>query len=373
MMGKDKGSEITVIGLGGAGCNTINRLSQFNLPNVKLVAANTDLQSLNATDANEKILIGPRVTKGLGSGGNDQIGREAAEESFREIFRSLQGAEIAFLTAGMGGGTGSGAIEITARIAKSMNIKTIAIVTLPFSFESGCRTIRAREATLRLQGFSDTLITIPNDKLIEMAAFDLPFKTALAISDEYLINSIQSISALVQAKGLLNVDMSHVSRALSQRGGTYISMGICGGKKRAVQAIDIALNHPLIQKVSLQDARFVILQLTGLLSINEIEAAMNHLHTILPEETEIIPAFDPTDIGSGKVRAIILATGVGAFSIPEFGVEFKDRQTDVPLTKPVNEQMVDHFQYSPVDMDMDDYEVPAFIRKGYNLQESQVH
>ena len=360
-----------VVGLGGAGCNTINRLFSLSIPNICLIAANTDSQSLQRIKAHKIILLGPKLTNGRGTGGDYRIGRQAAEESFREIFHALESMEIVFLTAGMGGGTGSGAIEIAARVAQSMNIRTISVVTLPFSFESSQRAMRAREATIALQVFSDTLITIPNDKLIEMATHETPLGIALAISDDYLTKSIQAISTLIHGKGLLNIDMSHITRALSQKGGTYISMGTSSGKNRANKAIDIALNHPLIENISLKESSSVILQLAGALSIKETETAMNYLKKHLPKNSEIIPALDTNDLGEGKVQATILATGVGSFSIPDLSNEF-DNETIPALPEEMGiEENDSRFVFTSSEQDPTDYEVPAFIRKGYNLQKSQ--
>lgn len=366
-------STIAVMGLGGAGCNTIHRLFNSGISNVKFVAANTDIQSMQAVMAHEKIFLGKNLTRGLGAGGDDQIGRKAAEENFREIIASLRGSEVVFLTAGMGGGTGSGAIEIAARIARSLDIRTISVVTLPFSFESGQRTMRAREAVLRLQSFTDTLITIPNDKLIEIANIEMPLKTAFAISDDYLIKSIQAITSLIQANGLINVDISHVLRALDQTGGSYISIGYGNNKNRSIKAIHSALNHPLIEKVSLQNAKFVILKLTGNLSLEEIRFAMQYMKKTLPENAELIPSFEPSDERDEQVQAIVLATGVGAFSVPELHEEFKGQRISKEEPRLEEAEGREIFHYVPADGDGLDFDIPAFIRKGYNLQVNQVH
>jgi len=364
--------KICVIGLGGAGCNTVNRLINLSIPGVNLIAANTDIQSLQRVKAHKKILLGSKFTNGRGAGGDYRIGRKAAEESFREIYRAIDGKEIVFLTAGMGGGTGSGAIEIAARIAQSMDIHTISVVTLPFSFESSQRTMRAREAAIALQAFSDTLITIPNDKLFELATPETSLEAALAISDDYLTKSIQAISSLVQGKGLLNIDMSHILRALSRKGGTYISIGNSSGKNRVKKAIDVALKHPLLENISLKESNSVILQLAGKLTIKETESAMNYLKSYLSVATEIIPAFDPTDLGKGQIQATILATGVGAYSISDISQEFKKQALPVPAEETDIDKLEKQFAFTPANQDIDNYEIPAFIRKGYNLQKSQL-
>jgi len=216
---------IKVIGLGGAGCNTINHLMELNLPGIECIAANTDVQVLQQSQAPTRIQLGPILTRGLGSGGDPQIGESSAEESYQELDAALRGADMVFPTAGMGGGTGTGSISIAARLAHSLDAVVISIVSTPFSFESGKRQINAREGIARLRPYSDTLIVVPNDRLLQVAPLDLPMEMAFRLSDDVLRQAIQSISELVTQTGLINIDFAHIIRIMRLGGGAYIAIG----------------------------------------------------------------------------------------------------------------------------------------------------
>ncbi|MDP2991561.1 MAG: cell division protein FtsZ, partial [Kiritimatiellota bacterium] len=308
---------ITVIGLGGGGCNTINRLSSLRLPGIRLVAANTDALALNACSADERILLGLNLTRGLGSGGDAEVGQQAAEESFRELIGAIKGTDMLFLTAGMGGGTGSGAIQIAARIAKSLGVLTIAIVTTPFSFESGLRAHTAREATARLRQFVDTLITIPNDRLIGLTSRDTTLRNAFALADDLLIKGIQSISGMIHSSGLLNVDFSHILRLMRQVGGCYISTGVGSGADKASAALRSALRHPLLEEIPLQNAKGMVVKFSGTLSLAEIQDAMKYLKESVSPDAELITAMEEDNLLKNQVQVMVLVTGIGAIPVQE--------------------------------------------------------
>jgi cell division protein FtsZ len=210
---------IKVIGLGGGGSNAINRMIELGFSGVEFIAANTDAQTLKTSLAPTKIQLGSKLTRGLGAGGNPGIGEAAAEESYRELNQALAGADMVFLTAGMGGGTGTGAIPIAARVARSLGAVTVAVVTTPFMFEIGKRQVNAREGLAKLRPFTDTLITIPNDRLLKVAPRDLPLEMAFRLADDVLRQGIQGISELITETGVINVDFSHIRNIMQSGGG----------------------------------------------------------------------------------------------------------------------------------------------------------
>jgi cell division protein FtsZ len=367
------GPRIVVLGLGGAGCNTIARLCSLRIPGVELIAANTDRQCLNANPAQNKILLGADLTRGLGSGGNPQTGQAAAEQSYHELISAMRGCDLLFLTAGMGGGTGSGAIEIAARIAKSLDIPSMSFVTVPFTFEAGRRQQNALEAIARLRPFTDTLVTIPNDRLISLAGMDAPLQTAFGLSDDILIRGIQGLSEMLGTPGLLDVDFSHILRLIKNGGGTFISIGSGKGEARAIHAIEAALSHPLLEDVQIQHAQGMIVKFSGSITINEVQEAMRYLQSRTDPDAEIIPALDVQERNDDEVMVTLLATGIGATAI-EYApgmVEIPAHDAAPQLDPQIASLPLDFSAHSfdSADKDMEDLEVPAFIRRGYNQLE----
>ena len=357
---------ITVLGLGGGGCNTVNRLSSLRLPGIRLVGANTDALALNACTADERILLGKDLTRGLGSGGDPEVGRQAAEENFRDLISAIKGTGMIFLTAGMGGGTGSGAIQIAARIAKSLGVLTIAIVTTPFSFESGMRSQTARESTAQLRTFVDTLITIPNDRLIGLTTRDTTLRSAFALSDDLLIKGIQSISGMIHSSGLLNVDFSHILRLMRQEGGCYISTGFANGINKVTAALRSALNHPLLEEIPLQNAKGMVIKFSGALSLEEVQDAMKYLKGNVSPDAEVITALEENNLLQDQVQVMVLVTGIGAIAVQNQGLSKLEiaEQLSAEIAEPAPKSMI--AGYTPADATPDDLEVPAFIRRGYN-------
>jgi cell division protein FtsZ len=362
---------IKVLGLGGGGCNTVNRLSLLEIPGISLAVANTDAQALTALRVEEKIGLGTSLTRGMGSGGDPVIGRRAAEESFRELIECIKGADLLFLTAGMGGGTGSGAIEIAARIARSLGIMTIAVVTLPFSFESGRRSYHALEAVAHVRPYTDTLITIPNDRLLKLADNRTTLSAAFSLADDLLIKSIQGLSSIIRSEGTLSVDISHVLRLMKQEGGSYISIGAGSGDNRVIEALDRALRHPLLEEISITDAAGMIVKLAGQVSVWEIQTALEYLKTQTSDEIEIITAISENNLlaSEGKVQAMVMVTGIG-------GVELMDTSIfEEPNLKKVGKYVEEAIPvsgsfplsgYIPSDPTPDEMEIPAFLRNSYH-------
>lgn len=360
--------KIKIIGLGGSGCNTISRLSALGLDGVELIAANTDSCTLANCGANKTILLGQNITFGHGAGGDPQMGKNAAEDSYKVIIDSIQGADLLFLTAGLGGGTGSGAIEIAARIASSLDILTISIVTLPFSFESGRRKNTAFAATIDLQPFTNTLITIPNDRLMGIAATDTPIKTALGMSDDILIKAIQGISEILNNQGLINIDFSHISKLMKLNGGTFISIGFGAGNERVVKAIQDALSHPLLEPAPINQAQGIIIKLTGGIKIDEIDLAVAYLKEKAPKDVEIMPVIEQKEFSSGQLMVSLMLTGMGAIPL-SYPQQIEIDPVKVPQTKKEKNGHEENLVYSKTLEDFEDeLEVPAFLRKGYNLK-----
>ena len=359
--------KIKVIGLGGSGCSTVNRLASLRIPGVQLIAANTDLQTLNLISADQKLLLGPTLTNGKGAGGNAGIGQKAAEESYRELISLIQDADLVFLTAGLGGGTGSGAIQIAARMARSMEILTISIVTLPFSFEASIRQQNAREAAAKLQPFTNTMITIPNDQILKIAPQDTSMKIALGMADDILIKGILGISELVCRPGLMDVDMSHLMRMMRMGGGCFISTGSAQGQHAAVQALQSALTNPLLENVHTQQASGVVIKLSGHPTIEDLNQSIAYLKECTSKNTEIIPAISEDNHLEDGIHVTLLVTGVGATSIEKPIIPGQPDQTGgfEPQPEPFKiENSKDHY---PDGSTMEDLEMPAFLRKGYNL------
>lgn len=305
---------LKVLGLGGGGSNAINRMIELGLSGVDYIAANSDAQALKSSLAPVKIQLGPRLTRGLGAGGDPKIGEAAAEESYREINAALSGADMVFLTAGMGGGTGTGSISIAARVARAIGAVTVAIVTTPFSFEVGRRQKNAREGLTNLRPYTDTLITVPNDRLLQIARPDLPLELAFRLADDVLRQGIQGITELITQPGLINVDFAHVRQLMMLGGGSLLSIGFGEGPGKAMQAIEHALHHPLLETINLENATGIIANFTGGtdLTFVEVTEALSHLQERTNNHADIIPGVISNDCMEGRVQVILVITGLGA-------------------------------------------------------------
>lgn len=384
---------LKVMGLGGGGCNAINRMIELGIKGVEFIAANTDHQALKNSLADTKIHLGPRCTKGLGAGGNPEIGTAAAKESSREIAEALQGADMVFLTAGMGGGTGTGAIPIAAQVARALGTVTVAIVTTPFSFEMGKRQRNAATGLAQLRQHTDTLITVPNDKLLYVAPKDLPMETAFRLADDVLRQGIQGIAELITQPGLINVDFAHVRRLMQMGGGSMMAIGQGQGYGKAREAIDQALHHPLLDTVSLDSAAGIIANFTGGhdLTFFEVMDAMTYLQSQTGGQAEIIPGIIYDDSLGDRVQSILIITGLGGTPIDQaFTHPAKQPDSTPAPVRPITAANVDSlFQPSPastrsielsIDFPQNDeaessqalnFDLPAFMRRrAHNSHES---
>lgn len=317
---------IKILGLGGGGSNAVNRLIELGLQDVEFIAANTDVQALNQSLAPKKIQLGPRLTRGLGAGGNPKVGEAAAEESYRELAAVLNGADIVFLTAGMGGGTGTGSIPVAARVARAIGAVTVAVVTTPFSFELGRRQQNAREGLARLQPHTDTLITVPNDRLLQVAPRNLTLDLAFHLADDVLRQGIQGIAELITQPGLINIDFAHIRQVIQMGGGALMSIGIGEGENKASKAIEQALHHPLLDSISIEGATGIIANFTAgsNLSFIEVAEALDHLQEMTHHQADIIPGVISDVRMEDRAQVILVITGLGATPV----------ETALPVHKP---------------------------------------
>jgi cell division protein FtsZ len=305
-----KKTQIKVVGCGGAGNNTLTRMSEVGIVGTETIAINTDAQDLLYTDADVKILIGKEVTGGLGAGANPMLGMEAARETKDEIKKALRGADLVFLTCGLGGGTGTGSIPVVADIAKKMGALTVAIVTLPFTMEGKQRMDNAKDGLANLEGIVDTLIAIPNDRLLEIVP-DVSIMTAFRIADEILVNAVKGIAELVTKPGLVNLDFADVRAIMGQGGLAMIGVGESDTENRAFEAVERALNNPLIT-IDIEGATGALVNVTGgeTVTIREAQQIVEAVATRLSPEAKIIWGAQVEDSLGERVRALLVVTGV---------------------------------------------------------------
>ncbi len=369
---------IKVVGLGGGGGNAVARMMEFGVHGVDFIVANTDFQALNQNPAPYKIQLGPATTRGLGAGGKPEIGRAAAKESARQIADTLHGADMVFLTAGMGGGTGTGAIPVVAEISRYLGIVTIAVVTTPFSFELGRRRLNATEGLALLNQYTHTLITIPNDRLLEVVPKNQPITVAFHMADDVLRQAIQGITELVTQTGLINVDFAHVRRMLLMGGGALMSMGHGSGENKAVAAIEQALNHPLLESVSLEHASGLIINFSGGqdLTLFEVDEAIKYIQKQCNPDVDIVMGVMNSERMSNRVQVILVITGIGGTTLEEaFSIPHKSNQAKAisnpaqPLyqaSNPPSPSWVAPSAPLPT-LDPNNLNVPAFLRRRARL------
>ncbi len=368
------GAVIKVVGCGGAGGNTLAKMIG-NVKGVSFIAINTDIQALSMTGAEEKINIGKGTTKGLGAGANPEIGRQAAEESSEEIRKALEGSDLVFITAGMGGGTGTGSAPVVAEIAKELGCLTVAVVTKPFSFEGAKRRKQSIEGLKDLKECVDTLITIPNDRLLGLIDKKMPLTEAFAIVDEVLRQGIQGVSDLITVHGLINVDFADVKSVMKSAGSALMGIGFGTGETRAADAATAAIESPLLEQ-SINGAKGLLLNITGGtdLSMFEVNEAAEIVTEHIDEDANIIFGAVVNDSYTGEVKCTVIATG------------FDDDTTlqDTPLSRKGNkseptglrslslksdkkpmqssQQTIDNSEKKETP-NLDDLEVPAFLRR----------
>ncbi|MBI3185537.1 MAG: cell division protein FtsZ [Myxococcales bacterium] len=326
-------ARIRVVGVGGGGCNAVNTMIASNLDRVDFIAANTDIQALAANKAPVKIQIGASLTKGLGAGANPEMGREAAVESKEAIAAALDGADMVFVTAGMGGGTGTGAAPVIADIAKTLGCLTVAVVTKPFLFEGNKRRKQAEQGIVELKAAVDTLITIPNQRLLSLSDEPMPLLETFKRADEVLLNAVQGISDLIQYHGYINVDFADVKTIMSDKGLALMGTGRGSGEKRAVTAMHQAIASPLLEEVTIDGATGLLINITGGrdMTLQEVHEALSLVHAAADPEAEIIFGSLIDENAREEVKITLIATGFVHREAKVRPVQVQPQPVQVPL------------------------------------------
>ncbi len=312
---KELKPRILVLGVGGAGGNAINAMIESGMEGVEFVAVNTDAQDLKMSKAHAKIQIGMNLTKGLGAGAKHDIGQAAADESLNEIASYIQGANMVFITSGMGGGTGTGASHVIARVARELNILTVGVTTLPFSYEGPKRMRRALEGLEQFKKHLDTVIVVPNQNLFKIASETTTFEESFNLSNNVLKHGVQSVTDLMVRPGMINLDFADVETVMSAMGKAMMGTGEAEGENRAMAATEIALNNPLIDEYSLQGAKGLLINITGGndLTLFEVDQSVNKIRAEVDPEAELIFGAIKDENMTGKIRVSIVATALDGY------------------------------------------------------------
>ncbi|HNX23008.1 MAG TPA: cell division protein FtsZ [Spirochaetota bacterium] len=302
---------IKVIGVGGAGTNAVNRMIATGMEGVEFIVANTDAQQLRDCLAQEKIQLGSKLTRGLGAGANPEIGREAANEDRDKISKALKGADMVFITSGMGGGTGTGAAPVVAEIAKELGALVVGVVTKPFKVEGKRRMAQAEEGIKNLKSKVDTLITIPNDLLLKIIDRKTPIEDAFKLADDILRQGVQGIADLIMVTGLVNVDFADVRTVMRETGDALMGVGIATGENKAIEATMMAINSPLLEETSIEGAKAVLINIAGGndLSLHEVNEVTNEITRQVDPDANIIFGTTVDSALDDKVRITVIATG----------------------------------------------------------------
>jgi len=342
---KNVAAKVKAIGIGGGGGNAINTMISSRLTAVQFIAANTDAQALAVSKAPLKLQLGAKITKGLGAGANPEIGRKAALEDIDMIRDSLRGADMVFITAGLGGGTGTGGAPIVAEVAKEMGALTVAIVTKPFLFEGKKRMKQAEEGVINLRMTADTLITIPNQRLLGISGKSMSLVEAFKKADEVLLHAAKGISDLIAFHGLINLDFADVRTIMSEMGMALMGTGIASGDNRAVEAAQKAISSPLLEDISIEGAKGLLINVTGnsSMTLNEVNEASVLIQKEAHEDANIIFGAVIEEKMGEEIRVTVIATGFGR----------------------MEERMLPHLKkVSPISFSLrDNLEVPTYLRR----------
>jgi len=364
-------ARIKVVGVGGGGCNAVNRMIAEGISGIEFIAINTDAQALLKSNAPKRVRIGDKSTRGLGAGGDPRIGQAAAEESAEELYEVLKGSDMVFVTAGLGGGTGTGAAPVVAQIAKEIGALTIGVVTRPFGFEGGHRAKSAEDGAIRLKEHADTLIVIPNDRLLQIVNKNVGLQEAFSIADDVLRQGIQGISELITVPGLINLDFADVRTIMSEGGAALMAVGKASGEDRARVAAEQAISSQLLD-VTINGAHGILFNVTGgsNLSLYEVnQAAAIIKETAHPDVNLIFGAVIDESMGE-NVRITVIATGfdqsnpranqeVDRFQAGQKGKNQPVKPVEYSASAEDNSNSIEF----PAYINTDDIDVPAFIRK----------
>ncbi len=390
-------AKIKVIGVGGAGGNAINNMIAGNLQGVKFISANTDAQALDVAQAEMRIQLGTQTTEGLGAGANPQVGRDAALENAEMLKEVLADSHMVFITAGFGGGTGTGAAPVIARLCKEMGILTVAVVTRPFSFEGRKRAKQADDGILELKKTADTVITIPNDRLRGLASKNAKMVDMFKKADEILLHSVKGITDLIMMPGLVNLDFADVKTTMSRAGMAIMGIGISSGDNRALEAAERAISHPLLEDINITGAKGVLMNITSNsnLTMEEMTEASERIYNEVGDDAEIIWGAVIDDSVGDEMSVTVIATGIGEkekeqeiarvretspqVMDPTYGGKVRDitpadlarsSELDEPTYIRRRRQAVEkrpaselYREYKGIVIDNDDLDVPTFLRR----------
>ena len=382
---KKQEAVIKVIGVGGCGNNAVDFMIEKNVHGVDFISVNTDLQSLKKSQANNIIQIGLNLTKGLGSGARPDSGKQAAIEDKEKLKSIIEDADMLFITAGMGGGTGTGAAPVIAEIAKELGILTVAVVTKPFSFE-GKRNQIAEQGLKELRNYVDSLIVIPNEKLMNVLGADVTFINAFSAANEVLYNSVSGISDIINHTGLINVDFSDVKTVMAEMGSAIIGSGVFEGDNRAVKAAQLAINSPLLENIQLKNAKGILVNISASSSfkMKEYIDVMNEVKSITAHDATVIVGNVIDDSLENKIKVTIVATGLDddySSQVSQLETDMTDAKIEVfdrPVEENLNEQVSENNTDTPsvffdgVDdsnfnnnssISEDEYDIPSFLRR----------
>jgi cell division protein FtsZ len=384
------GARIKVIGVGGGGGNAINTMVSARLEGVEFIAANTDLQALSANKSQVKLQLGRSSSRGLGAGAKPEVGREAALESIEEVKAALAGADMVFVAAGMGGGTGTGAAPVVADIAKNAGALTVGVVTKPFNFEGKKRRLHAEKGLEELRAAVDTLIVIPNQRLLSVAGENMSMADAFKRADEVLLNAVQGISDLITVHGIVNVDFADVRTIMAAQGMALMGTGRAAGPRRAVEAMQAAISSPLLEDITLDGATGLLVNITGGsgLTLHEVDEAISMAHAAADEDANIIFGSVIDERLGDEVKITVIATGfdrlrdqrpasrpvqlsvplqVTGRAPPPLPATATARPAEPPLVRarpapaPATIKVGARAAYQPGDEDQ--FDIPAFLRK----------
>ena len=346
-------AKIKVIGIGGGGSNAVNRMITHNLTGVDFIAVNTDQQALSFSGAETVMQIGPKLTKGLGAGGNPEIGKKAAEESRAEIESLLDGSDMVFITAGMGGGTGTGAAPVIASIAKGMGALTVGVVTKPFGFEGRRRAQQAELGISDLKASVDTLITIPNDKLLQIVDKKTTMQEAFSMADDVLRQGVQGISDLISKPALINLDFADVKSIMSDAGSAWMGIGFARGENKAVEAATAAISSSMLE-TSIKGAKSILLSITGSSNMGLLEAKdeAKYIYEVADPDAQIIFGVGVDESLEDSIKVTVIATG------------FDNRNpVTVNPAKPKSKVSTNIQDVVIKPLALDDIDLPTFFRK----------
>jgi cell division protein FtsZ len=373
----DQSAKIKVIGIGGGGGNAVNTMIACDVSGVDFIVANTDAQALRMSKATLKIQIGAQLTKGLGAGANPEVGREAAVENREQLAKAFQGADMIFIAAGMGGGTGTGAASVIAEVAREVGALTVGVVTKPFTREGKLRLTKAEEGIKELKKYVDSLIVIPNDRLLGLAGKSMSILDAFKPSDDVLRQAVQGISDLITTSGLINVDFADVQSIMSERGMAMMGIGIANGENRAVDAATRAISSPLLEDIEISGAKGVLVNISGSsgMTMDEFDAASRVIHEKVHEDANIIIGLVIDEALGEHIKITAIATGFGdRFDLEKGRHELKNVALQAGKINEINREIPtfirdkqhrDNFsrQRSFMMDDEEQYDIPTFLRK----------